>query len=443
MNAWGALKQAVKDAPADSTIKITGTIQAATASGNYGELEITKNLSIKAKSGTATLDANSSALGSNAHRIFNVTGGTLTLNNMTLKKGKVNENGGSIYVNGGKVTLKNTSIENCSASKGGAIYAEGGCELTLNNVTIGGSSTNANKAKNGGGIYLTGSGTTGTMTGGKVSYNKAVRSDATAHGGGILIEKSASFTMNSGEISYNKSERTTPGTAYGGGVCVNGDGSSAGARPKFIFKKGRIEGNTSGYGGGVMMHEGGIFEMGLAGHSLDNSQTVIKSNSAKSSGGGVSVRGAMKMLSGTIEQNTANTNNEHSAGGGGIHLWWGFDNENTFEMSDGIITNNNVGGSNGIGKGVLVNYGDGKVKMLMASAARIYSSNDVYLADNAKIIVHILSYYSVAMITPKTYSTSTQVLDVSYASGQYGRFDVTPNAGTNWSVGSNGYLKTP
>ncbi len=413
MNAWGVLKQAVKDAPAGATIKITGTIQAATASENNGELEITKDLTIKPKSGTATLDANSSALGSNAHRIFKVTGGTLTLNNMKLEKGKVGTgNGGGIHVSSGKVTLKNTSVENCSAS-------------------------------NGGGIYLTGSGTTGTMTGGKVSYNEAVRSDATAQGGGILIEKSASFTMNSGEISYNKSERTTSGTAYGGGVCVNGDGSSAGARPKFIFKKGRIEGNTSGYGGGVMMHEGGIFEMGLAGDNPDNSQTVIKSNSAKSSGGGVSVRGAMKMLSGTIEQNTANTNNEHSAGGGGIHLWWGFDNENTFQMSDGIITNNNFGGSNGIGKGVLVNYGDGKVKMLMASGAKIDSNNDVYLADNAKIIVYILSYYSVATITPKTYSTSTQVLDVSYNNEQHVKFKVTPNAGTNWSVDSNGYLKTP
>ena len=72
MNAWGVLKQAVKDAPAGATIKITGTIQAATASGNNGELEITKDLTIKPKSGTATLDANSSALGSNAHRIFKV-----------------------------------------------------------------------------------------------------------------------------------------------------------------------------------------------------------------------------------------------------------------------------------------------------------------------------------------------------------------------------------
>ena len=104
--------QAVKDAPAGKTIKITGTIQAASASGNYGELEITKNLTIEAKSGTATLDANSSVLGSNAHRIFNVTGGNFKLYNMVLQSGNAGENeGGGIYVSGGELVLSETTIK--------------------------------------------------------------------------------------------------------------------------------------------------------------------------------------------------------------------------------------------------------------------------------------------------------------------------------------------
>ena len=104
--------QAVKDAPAGKTIKITGTIQAASASGNNGELEITKDLTIKPNGSSATLDANSSALGSNAHRIFKVTGGTLTLNNMTLKKGKAGTgNGGGVRVGTyGDFTMKNGTI---------------------------------------------------------------------------------------------------------------------------------------------------------------------------------------------------------------------------------------------------------------------------------------------------------------------------------------------
>ena len=134
MNAWGVLKQAVKDAPAGATIKITGTIQAATASGNYGEIEVTKNLSIKPTGSTATLDANSSALGSNAHRIFKVTGGTLTLNNMTLKNGSFADDinitqrmGAGIYIqSSGKAVLNNTIVENCDPHcyNGGGIRVE-------------------------------------------------------------------------------------------------------------------------------------------------------------------------------------------------------------------------------------------------------------------------------------------------------------------------------
>ncbi|MGP1594536.1 MAG: hypothetical protein ACTTH8_04735 [Treponema sp.] len=137
MNAWGVLKQAVKDAPAGATIKITGTIQAATASGNNGELEITKDLTIKPTGSTATLDANSSVLGDNAHRLFNVKGGTLTLNNMTLENGSfandidiipvIQRMGAGIYIqSSGKAVLNNTIVENCDPHcyNGGGIRVE-------------------------------------------------------------------------------------------------------------------------------------------------------------------------------------------------------------------------------------------------------------------------------------------------------------------------------
>mgnify|MGYP000922753787 CR=1 FL=1 len=184
--------QAVKDAPAGKTIKITGTIQAASASGNNGELEITKDLTIKPNGSSATLDAN------NLNRIFNVKSGTLTLNNMTLKKGNAGTtgNGGGIYAQGDtEITLTNTEINSCVAEEngGGQLYSD----------TQAGK-TKGNKAKNGGGIYLTGNGTAGsTMTGGKVSYNLATDTSA-AKGGGIYIEESASFTMQSGNINSNE-----------------------------------------------------------------------------------------------------------------------------------------------------------------------------------------------------------------------------------------------
>ena len=268
MNAWGVLKQAVKDAPAGATIKINGTIKAATASGNNGELEITKNLSIEAKSGTATLDAN------NMSRIFKVTGGKFQLwNNMVLQNGNAGENeGGGIYVSGGELVLSETTIKNCIAQDGD-------------------------------GIYLTGNGTKGSMYNTKILNNKAQKIGETTKGGGICIADSASFEMDGGTTLDSKIDGnvSTGGTqaSYGGGVCVIGNGDNGGTHASFIFKRGTISNNTARYGGGVMVEDGGTFTMEGRGESYkDYDNNIIQGNTADASGGGVAVHGAMTMNGG-------------------------------------------------------------------------------------------------------------------------------------------------
>lgn len=286
--------QAVKDAPAGKTIKITGTIQAASASGNNGELEITKDLTIKPKSGTATLDANSSALGSNAHRIFKVTGGNFKLYNMVLQSGNAGENeGGGIYVSGGELVLSETTIKNCIAQDGG-------------------------------GIFLTGSGTAGsTMTGGKVSYNLATDTSA-AKGGCIYIEESASFTMQRGNINNNKVY--TGSVEDGGGVYVRGQGSGSGTHASFTLNGGTIGDNQAGFGGGVMANAGGSCTM---------TNGIISENRANY-GGGVCAKnadytdGVFTMQNGTITGNRAYQN----GGAAEVH--------GVFTWEGGSITGNHV-----------------------------------------------------------------------------------------------------
>lgn len=347
--------QAVKDAPAGKTIKITGTIQAASASGNNGELEITKDLTIKPNGSSATLDAN------NMSRIFKVTGGKFTLNNMTLKKGKAGTgNGGGIYSEG-TLTLNNTTIESCGAKNGGGIYAQGATEitltnteinscvaeenggglyikdsrLTLTNAAIGGEQlysdtqagkTKGNKAKNGGGIFLTGSGTAGsTMTGGggKVSFNLATDTSE-AKGGGIYIEESASFTMQSGNINSNKVATGT--VEEGGGVYVCGQGSGSGTHASFTLNEGTIRDNAAGFGGGVMVTAGGKFTM--------NNGTM--SENRANYGGGVCAKnadytdGVFTMQNGTI------TGNRAYQDGGAVEVY------GVFTWEGGSITGNHV-----------------------------------------------------------------------------------------------------
>ena len=334
--AWRDLLSAVRNAPANATIKINGEIKATISSGNNGEIVINKNLRIKG-SNKSTDILNAVTLS----RIFKVkTGNTLTLENITLKNGKApddpevgdSKDGGGIYSEG-TLTLNNTTIESCGAKNGGGIYAQGGVEitlthteingcvakenggglyikdsrLTLDNAAIGGEQlysgtqagkTKGNKAKNGCGIFLTGSGTAGsTMTGGKVSYNLATDTSG-AHGGGIYIEESASFTMQSGEINNNKLD--TRATEDGGGVYVRGQGSGSGSHASFTLNGGTIRDNWAGFGGGVMANAGGKFTM--------NNGTM--SGNVANYGGGVRVGtyGDFTMKNGTITGNFAHYN---------------------------------------------------------------------------------------------------------------------------------------
>lgn len=144
---------------------------------NSGAIDVTRSLTIKSKNG-AELDANQSALGSNAHRIFTVTGDNteLTLENLTLKNGKTNT---SIYEYGGAIsavriktlTLKHCVIANCTAYGGGGIYLNGGVEAVLERCTI----TECETTGAGGGAIYAGDGSNGQpivrIKGGKIENN--------------------------------------------------------------------------------------------------------------------------------------------------------------------------------------------------------------------------------------------------------------------------------
>ena len=211
-------------------------------------------------------------------------GGTLTIRGASVIKGnEVTNNGGAFLIKSGSLHMENNCIveqnnakkgggiyitdsgsaeilcchvrQNEAQDDGGGVYIDGG-SLTLEEATIGGEQfydgavpdkRKGNKAKKGGGIYLRGSSTTGEMTGGELSYNKA-----SEDGGGIFIESSALFKMKSGEmtggeVSYNKASED------GGGVGIFGNNSS------FEMTGGTISENSASKGGGVYVE--GFFRM--------------------------------------------------------------------------------------------------------------------------------------------------------------------------------------
>lgn len=131
--SWKKLKTAVAASQDGDTIIIEGEIKATNTASNSGEIVINKNLTIQGKTGSSadTLNANSNNYGSPSadapttpHRIFKVTGGTLTLKNITLKKGYAGKydaseplasSGAGILLESGSVSLTQVDILNCYA----------------------------------------------------------------------------------------------------------------------------------------------------------------------------------------------------------------------------------------------------------------------------------------------------------------------------------------
>ena len=405
--AWKALKDAVDAAQDGDVITIKGEIKATNASGNSGEITINKNLTIKGKTGSTSdiLDANGnhastppSDVPSSPHCIFDVQGGTLTLENLTLKNGK-GALGGCIFVPSGKVELTDCIIENCTAGGGGAIGVKGEAKLTntvikkceATSTTLGGGAiytkggkvtmTNCtltgNKAKNGGAIYA-GKNTsstqlaTVTINGGAIGGTGADANEASksgtdgGSGGGIYINNSTLKLQNNAKVIGNKA------SVRGGGIYVGGTDAN------FTMESGEISSNTVTItesaeiqGGGVCVIDGAKFEM-KGGSIKNNTVIAAAADNAKARGGGVCVSGSgstfiMKDGNPEIINNKvtkadgSNSSMKITTIGGGIYVW---DNAK-FEMQQGTISGNKALKGSGInyftgaGGGVCVGGGAG------------------------------------------------------------------------------------
>ena len=253
---------------------------------------------------------------------------------------------------------------------------------------------NAIVTSSGGGVFVTGTSTTGVsssfdMYNGTISNNNAIRTVSSAvanatnrsifragNGGGVFVNAGASFTMHDGHIIDNTATATgTVSTnnnhdalnlSNGGGVYVDG------ANTTFRMGGGTISGNSAiravnsvpttvatrmpiitGNGGGVHVFNNATFTMD-GGTITNNTATATGSNPANndngivtlSSGGGVFVshNARFTMNSGSIEGNraigTASATSSFAGNGGGVYAHSTTTSHNTFTMNGGSITNN-------------------------------------------------------------------------------------------------------
>ncbi len=259
---WKKLREAVANAADGGTITINGEIYATADTGNFGEIEINKTLTIQGGSG-AVINANCwypstpahSVSGEN-HRIFRVkNGGKLTIETITLTGGYGN------YGYGGAVFVTNNST----------FIMNNGSIISGNKVKASSSSPQ----EKGGGVCVSGS--TFIMNGGTISGNTIDESGSLGGGvyiGSMGVSSPSTFIMNGGTIKDNKA-------TYGGGVYM-----PAGT---FDMKGGTISDNHGTDGGsGVRVVNNGIFKMSgnakVGGGSQNNTVWLDKDRVIKITG---------------------------------------------------------------------------------------------------------------------------------------------------------------
>lgn len=281
-----------------------------TLSATNGALIVTESLTFNGNSATDTfIDAQGNS------RVFNVTAGTVTFNNLALQGGSATGSGGGINATGAASLVVNNSVitGNSATTNGGGIAFTNGT-LTLSNSQI----VSNTAGNNGGGVYSN----NGTIT---FDNSQVLTNTAVNNGGGIALNLAgASLTMNSGQINDNVA--STAVLAFpGGGVYV--------AQGSATINDGEIRNNVAYRGGGILVSSGTVAING--GQIVDNEANY---------GGGVYVRNPSASLTingGEITQNRSIGPSDF--GGGGLYIFQGLATLNDGDISFNTALNDGGG----------------------------------------------------------------------------------------------------
>ena len=241
---------------------------------------------------------------------FVMYGGKLTGFSNAVKVGSMYSLGRSCFtMYGGSITGNNTNSG--AAVSGLAKSTHTGDNLPTSVITMYGGEISGNTGEAGGGVYI-GDNCTFTLEGGKISNNTATgRKNTNPNagmssqyamdgGGGVYLDSFGKFNMTGGEISGNAA------TGNGGGVCV----MTYVSMYNVSITGGKITGNTASVGTAC---GGGIYG-GPAKLTIKN--TEISGNKCAGSGGGIFASQPLTLENVQITNNTANTANQGSEGGG-------------------------------------------------------------------------------------------------------------------------------
>ncbi|WP_239462442.1 right-handed parallel beta-helix repeat-containing protein [Enorma phocaeensis] len=317
------------------SLTLNGSIAADEVNGEESFIDVAGSLTLNANgsvSGWKGVEDGASAVeASGENASITVNGGSITDNSGTSRGGVQVLKGATMTMEGGSVTNNRLTGGN-SYSYGAGIYLSGGSTLTAEGAAI---TDNCGKYEGdwsrrqqaGGGIAVTGVGSTVTLTNCKVERNRVANNSGWA-GGGIYAANKARVTVTGGSISNNSaftSDDHTQHESGGGGVYATGDAVVS-------LTDVTINGNTALLGAGLYLNGvagARIEDCTVSGNMTlrDSSPSEPYSNSsvgggilARTSGGGLTPPGGgsdaeptgIQIVDTTVSGNTA------TQGGGGV-----------------------------------------------------------------------------------------------------------------------------
>ena len=205
-----------------STITFASSLAGQTITLTSGQISINRNITIDGSALGTPVTINGNGNG----RIFYISTGPVTLDNLILRNGNVSipggsSQGGAIY-NVVTLTLKHMTFTdnhtNAKSSEGGAIFNAGSGNLTVQTSTFTGNvatSSGVGDHSYGGAIYSGGLATNLSVTNSTFSGN-SVHGGSTAEGGAIYAD--TNFSVLSSTISGNSAVVDSGTNALGGGI---------------------------------------------------------------------------------------------------------------------------------------------------------------------------------------------------------------------------------